>query len=75
MLPKILTIVGALFLLLSLAGVAISIGLPLMTNGRTSWEEAAPGYIGGGACSCISFLMTVGGVVWWRMGKGKGAAT
>jgi len=42
---KIVLVLGILGLLLGFAVTAISAALPLLTEGRTSWEEAAWGIV------------------------------
>lgn len=61
---KILTGIGCFFLAISLIVVAVSIALPPLTHGRTSWEEAMLGIVPGAICSVLSFLALAGGVIW-----------
>ena len=42
---KIILVLGILGVLLGLAGTGFSAALPLVTEGRVSWEEAAIGII------------------------------
>ncbi len=62
--PKAVTGLGCAFLALSLLVLVASILLPLMTSGRTSWDEALWGIIPGSVCSGISLLILVIGAVW-----------
>lgn len=66
---KILTGVGCLLFALSFISLCISLALPIATNGRTSWDEAAMGYVPGAICSCMSLLLLVGGLVWLLMAR------
>lgn len=69
--PKILTAIGCLGLGLSLAGVGITLALPEITSGRTSWDEAMLGLIPAVLCSCTSLLPLVGGIVWLLVARRK----
>jgi hypothetical protein len=60
---KVLTVLGGGALLLSLAGLAVSALLPAMSSG-VSVEEALFGIIPAVACSALSLLVTVIGLVW-----------
>ena len=62
--PKVLAGAGCGLLLISLLILGVSLALPALTNGRTSWEEATLGIVPGALCSGLSFLVLAGGVVW-----------
>jgi hypothetical protein len=67
----ILAIVSAVLMVLSLLTAVIFLLLPVMTDGRTSGEEALPGIIAGFACCSFSFLGVIGGVVWLLIARSK----
>lgn len=60
---KIILVLGILGLLLGIAVTGISALLPIVTDGRTSWEEAMIGIIPGIAVLIISFFIAVIGVI------------
>ena len=62
--------VGLVALVLGLLGVLlgggvllVSLLLPTLTDGRTSWEEAMFGIIPGALLLCVSFLVAAAGAV------------
>ena len=62
--------VGLVVLILGLAGVLlgggvllVSLLLPVLTDGRTSWDEAMLGIIPGALLLSLSFLVAVAGLV------------
>ena len=62
--------VGIVVLVLGVLGVivgglvtGISVLLPIVTDGRTSWEEAMIGIIPGAAVLVLSFIIAVIGIV------------
>ena len=63
MIGKILMIVGILGVLLGGAVLLISILLPVVTDGRTSWDEALLGIIPGAIVLTISFIIFVAGLI------------
>ncbi len=63
MIWKIVLVIGILGVLLGLAVTGISVALPLATDGRTSWEEAALGIIPGVIVLFFSFLIAVLGLI------------
>lgn len=63
MLWKIVLVLGILGILLGLAVTGISTALPIMTDGRTSWEEAMIGIIPGILVLIVAFLMFVVGLI------------
>jgi cytochrome b561 len=71
---KAAIIVGIVLLLLSLAVLVISLILPIASDGRTSWEEAAPAIGGGVCCSVMSGAVLLVGIVMLMMNK-KNAPT
>lgn len=56
---KIFLVLGILGLLLGLLVTSISTALPFVTDGRTSWEEAAIGIIPGIIVLLFSFVVFV----------------
>lgn len=71
MLGKILLILGILGVLLGGGVLLVSLLLPSLTDGRTSWDEAMLGIIPGAIVLIISFLITAAGVVVIIMNKKK----
>lgn len=63
MIGKIVMIVGLVGVLLGGAVLLISLLLPVMTDGRTSWDEALLGIIPGAFVLTISFILFVGGLI------------
>ena len=63
MIGKIIMIVGILGVLLGGAVFFISLLLPVVTDGRTSWDEAMLGIIPGAVVLTISFVIFVGGLI------------
>ncbi len=72
MLWKIVLVLGILGVLLGFAVTGISIALPLVTDGRTSWEEAMLGIIPGALVLFVSFVMSVVGLIFVLMNRKKG---
>ncbi|MCO6511061.1 MAG: hypothetical protein J5I65_09735 [Aridibacter famidurans] len=60
---KIALVLGILGLLLGIAVTGISALLPIMTDGRTSWEEAMLGIIPGAVVLVFSFFIAVIGII------------
>ncbi|MEK7855087.1 MAG: hypothetical protein AAB288_03280 [Acidobacteriota bacterium] len=56
-------VLGILGVLLGLAVTGVSVALPIMTDGRTSWEEAMLGIIPGVLVLIVAFLMFVVGLI------------
>jgi hypothetical protein len=71
MIGKILLILGILGVLLGGGVLLVSLLLPALTDGRTSWEEAMLGIIPGALVLIISFLITAAGIVVIIMGRKK----
>jgi hypothetical protein len=63
MIGKIIMIIGILGVLLGGAVLLISLLLPVLTDGRTSWDEALLGIIPGAFVLKISFILFVGGLI------------
>lgn len=60
---KIVLVLGILGVLLGFAVTGVSVALPLLTNGRTSWDEAALGIIPGALFLVFSFFVFLIGLV------------
>lgn len=60
---KIVLVLGILGILLGFVVAAISAALPFVTDGRTSWEEAALRIIPGVLVLIISFFIFVLGLI------------
>jgi Flp pilus assembly protein protease CpaA len=56
-------IIGILGVLLGGAVLFISLLLPVLTDGRTSWDEALLGIIPGAVVLTISFVLFAAGVI------------
>ena len=63
MIGKIILIIGILGVLLGGAVLLISLLLPVLTDGRTSWDEALLGIIPGAFVLTISFIIFVAGLI------------
>jgi hypothetical protein len=63
MIGKIITILGLLGVLLGAAVLLVSLLLPVLTDGRTSWDEALLGIIPGAVVLAISFIIFVAGLI------------
>lgn len=63
MLWKIVLVLGILGLLLGIAVTGISVALPFVTDGRTSWEEAMIGIIPGALLLIVSFFIFLLGLI------------
>ena len=63
MIGKIVVIVGMLGVLLGGAVLLVSLLLPVLTDGRTSWDEALLGIIPGAIVLTISFIIFAFGLV------------
>ena len=63
MIGKIVMILGLLGVLLGAAVLFISLLLPVVTDGRTSWDEALLGIIPGAVVLTISFVIFVVGLI------------
>ncbi len=69
MVGKIILALGVLGILLGGAVLLVSLLLPALTNGRTSWEEALLGIIPGAIVLVLGFLITLAGVVVILVGR------
>lgn len=69
---KIVLVLGILGTLLGLAVTGVSTALPLVTDGRTSWEEALIGIIPGLLVLIVSFLMFAVGLIFVLKNRKKG---
>lgn len=69
MIGKIVLGLGIIGVLLGGGVLIVSLLLPALTNGRTSWEEAMFGIIPGVIVLVISFILAVAGAVILFMGK------
>jgi uncharacterized protein (DUF2062 family) len=63
MIGKIIMIIGILGVLLGAAVLFISLLLPVVTDGRTSWDEALLGIIPGAVVLAISFGIFAAGLI------------
>ena len=63
MIWKIVLAIGLLGLLLGFAITAISVALPILTDGRTSWDEAALGIVPGALILFFSFFVFLLGLI------------
>ena len=63
MIGKIIMILGILGVLLGGAVLLISLLLPVLTDGRTSWDEALLGIIPGAFVLTICFIIFVAGLM------------
>ena len=63
MIGKIIMIIGILGVLLGGAVLLISLLLPVLTDGRTGWDEALLGIIPGAIVLTISFIILAAGLI------------
>ena len=63
MLGKIVLVLGILGMLLGGAVLGVSVLLPLLTDGRTSWDEAMFGIIPGAVVLVGAFFVAVLGLI------------
>jgi hypothetical protein len=63
MIGKIIMIIGIVGVLLGGAVLLVSLLLPVLTDGRTSWDEALLGIIPGAIVLTISFVIFAAGLV------------
>ena len=68
---KIVLVLGILGVLLGFAITAISVALPLVTDGRTSWDEAAIGIIPGALILVMSFFVFLIGLMFVIVNRRK----
>lgn len=62
MIGKLILVLGILGMLAGIAIAGIAALLPIVTDGRTSWEEAMIGIIPGVLILLLSFVITVVGL-------------
>ena len=75
MFGKIVLILGILGILLGGAVLLISLLLPVLTDGRTSWDEAMLGIIPGAVVLFLSFIVFLVGLIVTLMKRKKKLAT
>lgn len=75
MFGKIVLILGILGILLGGAVLLISLLLPVLTDGRTSWDEAVLGIIPGAVVLFLSFIVFIVGLIVTLMKRKKKLAT
>ena len=68
---KIVLVLGILGILLGFAVTAISAALPMLTDGRTSWDEAALGIIPGVLVLIVSFFIFLIGLIFVIVNRWK----
>lgn len=68
---KVPLILGILGMVLGGGILLVSLLLPPLTNGRTSWEEAMLGIIPGALLLFVSFVVAVAGVILLLMKRNK----
>ena len=69
----VVLVLGIIGLLLGGGVLLVSLLLPALTNGRTSWDEALLGIIPGALLLCVSFVVAAAGLVVILMRRGKQA--
>jgi len=67
----VVLIVGIVGVLLGGGVLVVSLLLPALTDGRTSWDEAMLGIIPGALLLSISFVVAVAGLVVLIVKRGK----
>jgi hypothetical protein len=73
-LGKIALVLGLLGMFLGGAVFLISVLLPTITDGRTSWEEAMLGIIPGALLLSGSFIVALAGLIFILLKRKKNAA-
>ena len=68
---KIVLVFGILGVLLGFAITAISVALPFVTDGRTSWDEAVIGIIPGALILIFSFFVFLLGLIFVIVNRKK----
>ncbi len=68
---KIALILGIVGILLGGGVFLVSVLLPILTEGRTSWEEAMLGIIPGALVLCLSFVVAIAGLIVLLMNRKK----
>ena len=75
MIGKIVLVLGILGILLGGLVLGISLLLPVVTDGRTSWEEAMLGIIPGAVVLFFSFVLALIGLIVVLMKRKKVAVS
>lgn len=75
MIGKIVLILGILGILLGGAVLLVSLLLPTLTDGRTSWDEAMLGIIPGAIVLFLSFIIFIVGLIVTLIKRKKKLAT
>lgn len=71
MIVKIVMILGILGILLGAAVLLVSLLLPVLTDGRTSWDEALLGIIPGAVVLGASFFVFALGLIMMLVQRSK----
>jgi len=74
MIGKIILVIGILGVVLGGAVFLISLLLPVLTDGRTSWDEALLGIIPGAVVLAGSFVIFAAGLIMVLVQRKKRAA-
>lgn len=74
MISKIVLILGIVGILLGGGILIVSVLLPVITDGRTSWEEALLGIIPGAVVLIGSFILAVVGLILVLMKRKRASA-
>lgn len=72
---KIVLVLGILGVVFGLAVTAVSVALPIVTDGRTSWDEAAIGIIPGVLFLVFSFFVFLIGLIFVIKNRRKNRTT
>jgi hypothetical protein len=72
---KIVLVIGTLGVLLGFLITAVSVALPIVNEGRTSWEEAAFGIIPGALILVFSFFIFVIGLIFVIRNRKRASTT
>lgn len=68
---KIVLVLGILGVLLGFLVTAVSVALPIVTDGRTSWDEAALGIVPGAIVLVFSFFVFLLGLIFVVVNRRK----
>ena len=68
---KIVLVLGILGVLLGFLVTAVSVALPIVTDGRTSWDEAALGIVPGAIVLVFSFFVFLLGLIFVIVNRRK----
>ncbi len=69
MIAKIVLVLGILGLFLGFAIAGVSLALPELTSGRTSYEEAMLGFVPGVLILVLSLLLSLVGLIFVIKGR------